>query len=433
MEQILKAKLIIKKGLLCLFSFMAPIFVYAQANDQESIIQQKLKSLIYDYSIPGAVLTYGFDNQPLHTIAVGYRDVSKREPMASSSYFDGGSTAKSMTAVLILQLAEQGKFQLDDNLRKIASQYGGGISTLIKEYPALAKMTLRQLLNHTSGVPEAINTDEYKRRFKENPHYYWSAEALIKLAMQRPVYFKPGEPGAWSYTNTDYILLALVIEAVTGRTIAENYQALWKKANLSRPYYADKGFVPKEVLPQLATGYVMVNQEQGDSPFKKWPVVTIPGKNPISAHSLLNAYNSNAPGAGGVFINAINLAQWYRALFHGNILTANSIEKMLTSIPNGAFNAAGCGLGVTLHEMQDYGYVISHDGLTPGYSVIVMYFKKYRLFLALMTNSSNAYVSTFNVHNGKIIPGLVTQLLPYLVPDEKANPEVALMVNKELE
>lgn len=404
-------------ALFFILNLLIPAFVYGTANPQDSAIKLKLEKLINEYNIPGAVLTYGFADNTLHTITAGQRDISKQIPMTPSTCFDGGSTAKSMTAALILELVEQGKLQLDDTLSKVTSHYKRGkLSQLVSQYPDLKPMTLRQLLNHTSGVPQSINTQRYKDQFKKNRQYYWSSEALVQLAMQQPVYFKPGTPNAWSYTNTDYILLGLVVEAVTGLSIAENYQILWDKAHLHNLYYAQDGVIPQQALPKLAKGYLPLTQGiESASPFKDLPILKIPGKKEILAYSLCNSYNSNAPGAGGVIINSVDLAQWYRALFQNNLLTGNSIKEMLTSVRNARVNDSGYGLGVAIHKIPDYGYIISHDGLTPGYSVIVMYFVNYHLVLSLMTNSSNSYVSTFNVHNGEIMPGMITEILPFLI------------------
>ncbi len=378
-------------------------------------IAQKLNELIHYYNVPGVVLSYGFHDNPLTTVAVGYKNLTEQNPMVNDTLFLCGSITKSLIATIILQLIEQNKIQLNETLKSITARYksdNSDLASFVEKYPVLGIMTIKQLLNHTSGVPEAINTIKFKQAFIKNRNQYWDDRQLLELAMQHPIYFKPGALGKWSYTNTDYILLSMAIQSITGKTIVDQIRLLLKKVNLSNTYFPKRGIIPSLALKKLAIGYLPINSKNDlKLAFSQNPVLHIPGNNNIEAFEVRDTYN--------IFSSLIStprdLANWYRILFEGELLSTQSIFTMLDAIPNAIHNKASYGLGVALHFMPTYGYVISHDGLQPGYTSIVMYFIRYKLVISLATNSSNPYVSTFDVHNGKIVPGFITELLPLLV------------------
>ncbi len=386
----------------------------------QQVLQQRLSKLIYEYNIPGASLTYGVNNEPLQTVTVGLSNIQKQAAVNSDTLFLVGSISKSFTAVAILEQVEAGKIFLNETLGQIAKGSGGELADVLHQYPDLKQVTLRELLVHTSGVPEDVNTLAFISAFVSNPKQIWSNQKLLGIAMQHPVYFKPGEKGKWSYTNTDYLLLGMVLESVSKKPLEEVFSNLIKKAKLNHTYFAASGVIPHQIINKLSIGYL---SKQSDSQLLKAfinePVVTMPGKDEQSAYALENAYNLFGPSSSGVLSSTNDLALWYRDLFQGDLLSKNSIKQMLRGIKNAPFNDASYGLGVTIHHMPGYSYVISHDGLSPGYSVIVMYFEKYHLVLSVATNSSNSYVSTFDVYSGKIIPGIVTEILPVIVHEKK--------------
>lgn len=393
------------------FSTMA-----AAKNISDEAIKNQLSLLSMKYNLPGIVISYKISNLPIKTIYVGNSSVYPAKPMEETTLFPVGSITKSFTAALILKLVQDKKISLDETLGDVAHKYHGKLSTMILKYPALKDMTIRELLNHTSGVPQSINTDTFKQYFINNPYRYYSSPFLINLAMGHKVYFKPGTKGAWSYTNTDYILLGLVIEDVTEKTLDANFQSLFLSAGIDNLYFATDGKVPQAALSRLATGYIPItDMDLIDKAFINNQVVPIPGLANINAYQIRPIYNLFSPAASGLIASSPALVQWYYCLFEGNVLDAYQRNEMLKAVKNGKYNSAGYGLGVTVHSYPGLGLVISHDGLQPGYSSMLMYIVKYKLVLALVTNISTNRVSTYNVRDGSIIPGVVTNILPLLV------------------
>lgn len=248
-----------------------------KAPQSQAVLQEKLQQLIDQYDIPGAVLSYKIGNGPIVTIPAGYASLAPKQKMKDDTLFLVGSITKSFTSALVLHLADQQKVSLDESLGQISEAYPGHIRRLVSQYPSLRGMTIRELLNHTSGVPQSINTKTFKAEFSRDPHKYYTPEVLMNIAMQHAVYFKPGAKGKWSYTNTDYVLVGLIIEDVTRRSLADNFSQLIESLSLENVYFANRGIIPKGLNSRLANGYIPVSStDRITKAFKNSPVVRLP-------------------------------------------------------------------------------------------------------------------------------------------------------------
>ena len=411
----LNRKRLIPKIAIVFFTLIVSTTVTAKSISDEAIKNQ-LNLMLAKYNLPGIVISYKFSHSPIKTIYAGKKSIYPIKPINASTLFPVGSITKSFTAVLILKLVEDKKISLDEKLGDVAYHYRGQLYAMILKYPALKDMTIRELLNHTSGVPQSINTDSFKKYFIKNPYKYYSSEFLMNLAMSHKVYFKPGTKGAWSYTNTDYILLGLILEDVTGKTLDTNFQSLFASVGIDNLYFASDGKIPQIALSKLATGYIpTTDKDLIAKAFINNRVVVVPGLTNIEAYQIRPIYNLFSPAASGLIASSASLVQWYYCLFEGGLLNVSQRNEMLKTVMNGKYNAAGYGLGVTVHTYPGLGLVISHDGLQPGYSTMLMYIAKYKLVLAIATNISTTRVSTYNVNDGSIIPGVVTDILPVLL------------------
>ncbi len=397
--------------------------VYATQSTQNTLeknaaLKKTLTNLIQLYNIPGAVFSYAFADQPIQTIAVGVNDINPNSPLTENALFLTGSVTKLFVAAAILQQVEAGKLSIDDTLSQLAKQYGGELADSIKQYPTLGIVTVRQLLNHTSGVPEDFNTKAFAAAFVKDPMRTWTDQELLAIAMQKPFFFKPGTPWLCSYTNTDYLLLGIVLKSVTHKPISELFTQLWTEAKLKDIYYSDNGVLPPSVIRKMAYGYLDITDDNPlTAAFKDAPVVTIPGAKPRLAYKLHDAYTIFPGSSGGIVANTQALTQWYQALFQGNLLTSKSIDAMIhNGAPFGKHSIAAYGLGVVIFHSPQFGLFVYHNGFTPGYSVICFYFFKYHLAMALAINSSDpAFLDTIDYDTGEILPGAFAELMPILI------------------
>jgi D-alanyl-D-alanine carboxypeptidase len=401
-------------ALLLVLAFAVTAIVNTEMQPVPQQVEKKLSKLLAQYQIPGAVLAYKIGDEKTQTVAVGDASVLPVRNMSSDALFLLGSISKSFTSVLVMKMIERGKFTLHTTLGEFAKKYKGDIRKLVKQYPSLAPMDVRELLNHTSGVPQSINTNAFKEAFAHNTDQHFSSADLMSIAMQHKVYFKPGSKGKWSYTNTDYLLLGLIVEDSSGKPLNQNFTQLIAETQISNLYFSNNGIISPAVKKNMAIGYMRADTKGlMASAFHGNPVVRVAG---VKMRQILpGSFNIFSPAASGVIATAPAAVAWYRTLFFSPLLTSKSLNALTTPVPNGKYNHAGYALGVTVHTYPGVGTVISHDGLSPGYSTVVMYFKRYQLIIAVMTNSSNDKVSTFNVHTGAITPGIVTNLLPIIL------------------
>ncbi len=156
-------------------------------------------------SIPGAIVGIWQDGREPYVRAFGVRDAATRQPMAPDLYMRIGSTTKTFTVTAILMLADQGKLGLDDPI----DRYVEGV-------PSGKQITLRQLAAMRSGLYDYGNDTNPK--LPEEPFRQWTPRELLELAFRHPLLFPPGS--AFDYSNTNTVLLGVVVEKVSGQSLA---------------------------------------------------------------------------------------------------------------------------------------------------------------------------------------------------------------------
>ncbi len=247
------------------------------------------------------------------------------QPLASNQLISIASITKTMTAAVILQLADEKALSLDDP-----------ISRWLKPQANIrGDITIRQLLNHTNGLDNYTATDALRQAVEANPERIFTADEL--LSFLRPARFDPGTKT--EYTNTSFVLLGQVAERVTGRSMVSLYhQRLWDPLGLSEI------FLPGHEAAAGPVASVNMNST---------------AVAPLSQMARLSAGNS----AYGLFANARTVARWGRALYGGSVISPRMQQEMRTMV-SAAGNIpgeTGSGLG-----LRGYGYLggrqIGHSG-----------------------------------------------------------------------
>jgi CubicO group peptidase (beta-lactamase class C family) len=185
--------------LIVLALFLTPLFCLAQTTPQPQSLDNFFAALENDGNINGNVLVVE-SGKVLYQKSFGYADFESKKPNSEKTVFQFDSISKTMTAVAVLQLKEQGKLSLDDKFIKYFPEF---------PYPTVS---IRQMLSHTSGLPDF---DVFEETVTKNPDRIITNEDIIPEMIQRkrPLLFQPGE--RWSYANANFNLLALLIEKIT--------------------------------------------------------------------------------------------------------------------------------------------------------------------------------------------------------------------------
>jgi len=208
-------------------------------------IQQAVNRAYLKYRLPALSVSISLPGESnIRNYTAGTYTLASKRNITPHSLFQIGSITKTYVAVLIMKLVKEGKLSLNDKL-----------GTLLPKYRKWSDITVDELLHHTSGVYKYIDAKNFWLNFKKHPYKQWSLSQLADLAYQYPNNFKPGK--SYLYTNTDYVILGLIIEKVTKQTAAsalDSYLLNSKQDKLKDTYYAAEGY-PSGTMQNIAHGY----------------------------------------------------------------------------------------------------------------------------------------------------------------------------------
>ena len=249
-----------------------------------------------------------------------------------------GSNTKTFVAVVVMQMVQEGKVGLDEPIETY-------LPGLIKgEGIDASRITVRQLLQHTSGLPE--HTDYYfssNAAALENIQHYIPARDLLDVALSKPAAFEPGTQ--WSYSNTNYIVLGMLIERVSQRPVGEQIdQRIIKRLGLSHTYFPGNG--EKKIRGSHPQGY------------------HINGEGKLEDVTEMDA---SLPWAAGAMVSTPSeLNTFFQAVFDGRLLTQTSIDEMKKGVDTGSGGMV-YGLGLFGTPLSCGGTSWGHGGGIFGY------------------------------------------------------------------
>ncbi|MFD0382852.1 serine hydrolase domain-containing protein [Streptomyces stramineus] len=270
-----------------------------------------------------------------------------RKPRAGER-FRAGSVGKSFVATVVLQLEAEGRLDSDDTVEKWLPGLvrGNGNDG--------SKITVRQLLNHTSGIysytaDPAVHLGGMA--FLKHRYDTWKPEQLVRIAMAHRPYFPPGSD--WTYSNTNYTLAAMVVERVTGRPYESE-----ARQRIIKPLGLRSTFLPgadSKVPGPAGRGYTGF----ADDP-------------ELKAHDVTE-FNPSVYWANGDLISTTgDLDRFYSALLRGVLLPPAQMKEMTTTRPIGTSGYVGAGLGLVTYRTSCGTELWGHNGSVPGTEVAAL-------------------------------------------------------------
>lgn len=352
-----------------------PVLLFANARDRtadvelsplRASLQAKLNELHKAASFPGATIGFVLPDGRSGSVSTGIADVEGHLALKSADRMLAGSIGKTYVSAVMLQLFQEGKINLDS---KIERWFGG--DAWFTRLPNAKDITLRMLMNHSSGIPEHVLNKDFIAAIRKDPDRVWKPEELIAYVLDAKPLFAAGQ--GWSYADTNYILVGMIFERVTKRTVyGEVERRILKPLRLERTIPSDR-----RVLPEVITGYSMPN-----SPFGFEGRVIRDGKFVI---------NPQMEWTGGGFAStAEDLARWAKLLYEGKVLKKEALEQMLTGVAatEGRGSGAGNKYGLAVQiRPSEWGVSYGHGGWFPGYISEVEYFPKHRIAVAVQFNT----------------------------------------------
>jgi CubicO group peptidase (beta-lactamase class C family) len=326
----------------------------------DAAVSTKVDSVVEDQQkaqkIPGVSLAVCRDGKIIKASGYGLANVELGVPVTPETIFQTGSVGKQFTAMAVMMLVEEGKLQLDDRMTKY-----------IPESPSSWKdVTIRQLLTHTSGIADYGGEEGTMGKGVINFRRDYTEDELIQAFAKMPMDFPPGQN--WSYSNTGYVVLGIIIHRVTGEFYGDFLQE-----RIFRPLGMTSTRIISEadIVPHRSSGYRLV---KGELKNQEWVSPTL---------------NTTADGA--LYTNVLDLAKWDAALYSRKLVQQSSFEQMWSPVKlnNGKSVPYGFGWDVA---SRDGHRVVAHDGAWQGFTMSIARYLDDRLTVIVMTNldSDNA-------------------------------------------
>lgn len=387
-------------------SLTLALFLVSPTIFSKPSLKEDLQQIIYEYykthhekenftAISASVLVPKdkiIDKKEIHTVVIGTMGLTPFDkPITPDNVFEIGSITKSFTAFILLQLQTEGKLSLQDPLGK-----------WLPQYPQWKNVTLRQLLNMTSSIPNYSINATFEQKVLKNLNYAWTNKELLTYAHPDKPLTKNND-NLYEYNNSNYILAALVIEKVTNDTFENQLKKrLLNQPTLANTYYptgADGKAVEKAILKNKVHGYMY-------NPETKQLVDTI------------NNDLSYGGAAGAIVATTENVVQWVQLLYHGTLINPiyrenalselESIVSLKTGKPIKAVtpeDPAGFGLGIaSRYDTDTKQRFWVYKGSSLGYTVMYYWKPCNNVTTVVAINSKgNEPIDTLNIQLYKAI------------------------------
>ncbi len=319
------------------------------ASEFETWVDALAAETLRDGLVPSVSIAIARGQNTVLEKTYGRADIENNVPAGNDTIYRIASITKQFTAAAILRLVEQGRVDLDADITKY-----------IPEFHTRGKhITIRQLLNHTSGIQNITNLPALDSKVRLD---LTDAE-ILAIFQDEPLNFQPG--ANFLYNNSGFNMLAMVIERISGQSITEHLQrSMFEPLGLRSTSVCDE----TRVVPHRAHGYIVAKGQLLNAPF--------------ISHDL-------PKGAGNLCSTAHDLVLWAQALGSGKVVSPESYKVMTTPGTLGDGRPIGYGLGLFLSEFG--GQVeISHGGDFGSFTAFLAWYPAENVAIAVLQNSQSA-------------------------------------------
>ena len=366
-----------KTGFKTAVLILALTFPVMRASAQVPATQlDAIFSSLKSSTAPGAAVLVVRNGKPVFRRGYGVTDLRTHAPIDEKTNFRLASFTKQFTATCIMLLVHDGKLRYDDHLTDV-----------FPEFPAYGKsITVRNLLNHTSGLPdyEDLLIKQYPNAPDEKIPQILDAGVLKLLEQQSSGKFAPGSK--WEYSNSGYVVLAMIVEKVSGKSFGQFLQErIFTPLKMTNTLAYEKG---KNEVPHRAYGHTKLGQsklsppELGQSEKDGWRETD-------------QSSTSATLGDGGIYTSIDDLALWDRALRAHTLLSAVEMQPALTPVkptsgpaksPEGTTVSYGFGWFLDPYHGHKRMW---HDGETIGFRTTIQRFPDDDLTIIVLANRTD--------------------------------------------
>ncbi len=332
----------------------------AQSGSEDLLsarVDEAVHAQMRKQKLPGVSLGVMRNGKIIKTAGYGLANVELNVKVTPRSIFQTGSVGKQFTATAVMMLVEDGKIGLDD---KITSYFP-------EAPPAWKEITVRHLLTHTLGIPDYGGDEDLMYKDVINLHQDYTEDELVGKFAALPLNFRPGE--TWSYSNTGYVLLGVLIHRVTGKFYGD-----FLRERIFEPLGMNSTRIISEedIIPNRSSGYRLVS---GQLKNQDWVAPSL---------------NTTADGA--LYTNVLDMAKWDAALYTDKLLKKASLDQMWTPAMLSSGQTSSYGFGWDINEVNGH-RVLRHDGEWQGFTTNISRYVDDRLTIVVLTNLGGNSVS----------------------------------------
>ncbi|MCF7791628.1 MAG: beta-lactamase family protein [Victivallales bacterium] len=385
--------------------FIFPLTIYFGVNDKTAAsslpvneLQSLLDNTVKNTKIPGAVMTV--TTPAGEWIGTAGKACNTGQDMTADTQLRIASVTKQFTSVLIMKLIEENRLSLDDTVAKWLPD---------AEIKSAEKMTVANLLNHTSGVPDHEGNEKFWKKVAENPEAAWSHEKVLSLIKNKKPDFEPGTK--WKYSNTGYYLLGLIAEKATDTSVnklLQNY--FFKPIGMKRTAVVPSG---KKTEP-FAEDYCWFKYSMLDMRYADKMIDT-------------SRWNLSWDWTAGSGVTTANdMLIWSRSLFGGELLDRKTYNLMFSTtveLPVKGKKIAYC-YGFSKQKNQYGETVYSKDGENAGVEAKFLYYPESKRSIFVAFNRSdfptpykpdNSKTEQYYMASTKIMDNLIKKAVKLLI------------------
>jgi CubicO group peptidase (beta-lactamase class C family) len=325
--------------------FLIVTFLSLPLNAQQHPLpaqMDKIASAVYKPNVPGAAVIVVKNGRVIFRKGYGLANLELHTPMRPEMVFRLASVTKQFTAAAIMMLIEQGKLSLTDDIAKFFPAYKG------------KNIMVGNLLTHTSGISDYL-LKLWPDRMRED----MGPKRIAELFQNEPLEFEPGTKG--SYSNSNYVLLGLIIEQLSGQTYGDFIeQNIFKPLGMKHSCYE----IVQQIIPDRVSGYAKTE------------------------HGYVNAAYFSMPqlyAAGALDSSVDDLALWDASIYSNKLLKQASWERIFTphKFKNGESGAYASGWAIGQFQGR---LIESHEGGVPGFTTYVLRLPQDHVYVAILAN-----------------------------------------------
>lgn len=349
----------------CLITLMLFLSCTRELKSQQisDSIENRLEELLAQNELPGMNFSIIYPEGDQIACSAGYADTEAEVLLDTKHVMFSGSIGKTYAVAVLMQLVEEEKIDLESRYLSYFPE-----TVWLQRLPNMDQIRVRQLLEHTSGLPRYIENQALWDTLQANPDKVWTYEERLAFIFDRDPVHAPGE--GWAYSDSNYLLIGMLIERITD---APYYSEVERRILKAQDLRDTHPAITREI-ENLPKGYSQL------PPFFRMPRVLV--------ENGAYAFNPQMEWTGGGFASTTSdLARWAKAYYGAECFSPGSLEQIITTNPNGADigNDLSYGMGSFIFETR-FGKMWGHTGFVPGFLSIFGFLPEKSIALALQIN-----------------------------------------------